>query len=245
MFGTTTLQKGTKSPDVEELQIRLSGFSGGAWDGGFGDGTAKQVSQFQTDYMKVAPTGIADASVFTALDKFAKQFPFNFKDLECKCGKCGGFGKGINKGVYIPGEPKIEKTHQYEYPGIHRAVLWTVRALRFYLPQYRMTINCGYRCSIDNKNNKRTSTNHMGKAIDNDTVIIKGEKETDAQKCDMIRSIGVSKSNIQIGWAIPGKKSFEPSNISPTWVHVDVREMGAKYLEDRFFCKDLASLNAG
>ena len=246
MFGTTTLQKGTKSPEVEELQIRLAGFSGGAWDGGFGDGTAKQVSQFQTDYMKSAPTGIADASVFSALDKFAKQFPFDFNKLKCECGKCGGFGKGINKGVYIDGKPKVEAYHLYEYPGIHRALLWSIRALFFYNPQFKFLISCGYRCSIRNEQKGRTTTNHMGKAVDIDTILGAGDdKKDDMERSDLIRSIGVAKSNAQIGWAVPGKKAFENKEISPTWVHFDVREMGAKYLEDRFFCKDLAKLNAG
>ena len=50
-------------------------------------------------------------------------------------------------------------------------------------------------------------------------------------------------SNAQIGWAAKNRKSLEPSDIAPSWIHYDVREYEAPYLDDRFFCKDLAALD--
>ena len=71
---------------------------------------------------------------------------------------------------------KIEAYHKYEYPGIHRMLLWSVRAVFFYNQEYTFTVNSGYRCSENNKQNGRASTNHCGKAIDID--VPRGPAET-------------------------------------------------------------------
>ena len=91
-YGERILQKGLDGDDVVELQLRLAGFRGTVPDGSFGSGTELQVTTFQRDYMKMAlPTGIVDGDTMRAIDKFADQFPINFADLKCPCGKCGGF----------------------------------------------------------------------------------------------------------------------------------------------------------
>ena len=87
-FGDRTLRMRSKGKDVEELQLRLAGFSGTTWDGGFGPNTKKQVMQFQRDFMNIArPDGIVGRRTFTALDIFANQFPIEFEDLACPTGR--------------------------------------------------------------------------------------------------------------------------------------------------------------
>lgn len=244
-YGQDVLKNGMKGDAVEELQIRLAGFSGGIPDGDFGPGTVNQVKQFQKDFMKLnSPGGEVDQATFAAIDRFAAQYPVPFDKLKCPCGKCSGFGRGLFKGQYRDGKPKIEAYNLYEYPGIHRVILWAYRAVLHYHPQYSFTINSGYRCSENNIQNGRQSTNHHGKAIDLDVPDKAGEDKTDDRaRCNAIRQSIVEKSNAQIGWPLPNKKSLEPENIAPTWVHYDVRQFAPKYLEDRFFCKTSEELD--
>jgi hypothetical protein len=244
-YGQRILKRGLTGPDIEELQIRLAGFRGTILDGEFGPGTELQVFQFQRDFMGLKePTGIVDRDTLESLDKFAEQYPLDFNALKCPCGVCSGFGQGRFKGEFIAQQPKIEKNHLYEYPGIHRMLLWAVRAVFFYAPEYKFRITSGYRCGVRNEQNERSSTNHRGKAIDLDAIGKPGEdKRDDMNRCDKIRGIIVEKSNAQIGWDAANRKSFEPSQIAPTWVHYDVRCYDQKYLEDRFFCKSLEELN--
>ena len=244
-YGDSILEKGSEGDDVVELQMRLAGFRGTVPDGDFGPGTELQVVKFQKDYMKItAPTGAADPATYAAIDDFAAKFPFNFADLTCPCGICDGYGQGRFKSRYRSGKPKIEGFHRYEYPGIHRMLLWAARAIRFYLPQYNFMINSGYRCAENNKQKGRTSTNHHGKAIDLDVPRGPGEdKRDDMHRCDEIRGILVERSNAQIGWSARNRKSLEPANIAPTWVHYDVRSYDRKYLADEYFCTSLKELD--
>ena len=246
MYGTRKLEKGAQGEDVVELQIRLSGFFGGVPDGDFGPGSDKSVRQFQTDYMRIESTGIVDRATFLAIDEFANKFPIDFENPEmlCPCGVCGGFGQGLRRGEYRDGKPKIEVYYNYEYPGIHRGILWAARALFFYNPDYNFTFNSGYRCSVRNRQKGRSSTNHHGKAIDLDVPNANGEdKQDDIKRCNELRAQAVEKSNAQIGWAANNKKALEPADIAPTWVHYDVRCYASQYLEDKFFCKTLDELD--
>jgi hypothetical protein len=244
-YGQRILKRGLKGPDVEELQIRLAGFRGTIPDGDFGPGTELQVLQFQRDFMKMQElTGIVDRETMTAIDTFAEQYPIDFDALKCPCGVCDGFGQGRFKGEYIPNQPQIEKNYLYEYPGIHRMLLWAVRAIFFYASDNKFIITSGYRCGIRNEQIGRISTNHRGKAIDLDVVGDPGEdKRDDMNRCDTIRGLIIEKSNAQIGWNAANRRSLEPSHIAPTWIHYDVRCYDQKYLEDRFFCRDLEELN--
>jgi len=244
-YGERELKRGCKGPDVAELQIRLAGFRGTVPDGDFGPGTERQVMNFQRDYMgQAAPTGIADRATFRAIDKFADDYPFDFKELKCRCRECDGFGQGQFKGRYHAGRPKVEAFHRYEYPGIHRMLLWAVRAVFLYMPEHRFAITSGYRCSVDNAQHGRTSTNHHGKAIDIDIVAKPGEaKRDDMSKCDAARGCIVETAHAQVGWDATNRKALEPSNIAPTWVHYDVRCYEPKYRKDQAFCTTLKELD--
>jgi len=243
-YGERELKRKCKGPDVAELQLRLAGFRGTVPDGDFGPGTERQVMSFQGDFMGIAPTGVVDRATMRAIDAFASRFPIDFKALKCRCGECGGFGKRRFKGSYIAGKPKVEAFHRYEYPGVHRMLLWAVRAAFFYLPQHKFVVSSAYRCSLDNKQHGRSSTNHHGKAIDLDVPLRPGEtKRDDMLKCDAIRGLLVETAHAQIGWDAANRKALEPSHIAPTWVHYDVRCYEPKYLGDEMFCTTLKQLD--
>ena len=143
-YGVDVLKQDMNGNAVQELQIRLAGFGGGAPDGDFGPGTVRQVKQFQKDFMEqVDPSGEVDLETYQAIDRFARQFPLPFDKLKCPCGICSGFGQGQFKGEYRSGKPKIEAYHQYEYPGIHRMLLWASRAVMHYNPDYTFSVNSG------------------------------------------------------------------------------------------------------
>lgn len=243
-YGERVLKKNMSGEDVAELQLRLAGFRGTLPDGEFGPGTELQVKVFQTDYMGLAaPSSVVDGATFAAIDEFARRFPLDFAPLRCPCGICAGFGQGRYKGLYFGSVPQ-EQFCRYEYPGIHRMILWSARALFFYRRDLRFSFTSGYRCSIDNERHGRNTTNHHGKAVDIDMALDPGMgKREDLERCNEVRGLLVEKSNAQIGWLGSNRKSLEPSDIAPTWVHYDVRSYEAKYLRDEFFCTDLASLD--
>lgn len=244
-YGTRILKKDDAGPDVVELQIRLAGFRGTLPDGDFGSGTELQVVCFQRDFMKVAtPSGVADANTLRAIDQFADRYPIDFKPLKCPCGVCRGFGRGKFKGLYHTGKPRTEAFYRYEYPGIHRMVLWAHRGARFYCPDYKFALTSGYRCSENNRQKGRSSTNHHGKAIDWQVFLDPGHDGRDQMNCcNSIRGRLVGCANAQVGWGAPNRKSLEPETIAPTWVHYDVRSYERKYLGDEHFCTDLKGLD--
>ena len=243
-FGSSTLAKGAKGSDVEELQIRLAGFRGTIWDGDFGPGTELQVLAFQRDYMKMENlTGVVEEETFQALRHFAEEYTIDFEELKCACGECGDFGQDRFKGEYRAGKPEVEAYHRREYPGIHQAILHAYRAAQFYAEESGFdspSISCGYRCWIHNQQKGRESTNHMGKAIDFDFFLKEGEdKRDDCNRCDAVRAVLVEKCNFQIGWGAHNMKSLEPSRIAPSWIHMDVRCYSPQYLADRYFVKSI------
>lgn len=244
-YGERILQKGLTGPDVVELQIRLAGFRGTVPDGDFGSGTELQVTKFQSDHMKMAtPTGLVDGETMLAIDKLATDFPVNFNQLKCPCGTCSGFGQGLFKGRYVAGKPRAEAFYRYEYPGIHRMILWAARAIMFYMPEHTFTFNSSYRCSVNNAQKGRSSTNHHGKAVDLDMLKKPGEEVRDDMiKCNAVRARLIETANAQIGWSATNVKALEPQDIAPTWVHYDVRCYEQKYLKDEFFCKTLKDLD--
>jgi hypothetical protein len=248
-FGERIIERGMDGPDVETLQIVLSGFRGTIWDGIFGAGTELQVMTFKRDYMGIdAPDGTVNNDMMESLIKFGNAYPLNWNILKCQCGECGGFGQGRFKDEYRD-DKALERYHKYEYPGIHKAILWAQKAAHFYLKTHTdfgeyFTETCGYRCHIHNalQNPPRTSTNHMGKAIDADVVGVPTDpvNETDYSRFDMgrsneIRGMLVERSYAQVGWYGRNRKSLEPEKYAPTWIHWDVRSYERKYLENRFF----------
>jgi hypothetical protein len=240
-FGDTEIKRGDKGAAVTELQLRLAGFRGTLWDGSFGPGTELQVMCFQRDYMaQQQPSGRVDDETFNALFQFEQDFPVPLDPLRCPCGRCGGFGQGRFKDEYAPG-PQTEQNYKYEYPGIHKAILHSYRGAAFYLERAGFpppTVTSGYRCWINNRDKGRTSTNHMGKAIDLDFPLAAGEsKRDDVTRCDAGRGVLVELANFQIGWTASNRKALEPANIAPTWIHMDVRNYDRKYLHERFFAR--------
>ena len=246
-FGDRYLARGDTGQEVEELQVRLAGFRGTIPDGVFGPGTELQVIAFQKDYMAVpTPSGEVDASTYDAVGEFAGRYPIDFSPLRCPCGECEGFGQGRFEGQFRDGKPRVEAFHRYEYPGIHRMLLWAYRAALHYHPEERFVITSGYRCAVRNEQTGRSSTNHHGKALDFDAVGAEGEdRREDMNRCERIRGALVEKSNAQIGWSAPNRKSLEPANIAPTWVHYDVRSYQREYLADRMFCSNPEELDEG
>jgi hypothetical protein len=244
-YGERELVRGCNGPDVVELQVRLAGFRGTLPDGDFGPGTERQVRTFQRDYMGTTdPDGRVDAVTMQAIDEFAARYPFDFGKLGCPCRECGGFGSGKNRGKYREGSAPDEASYLYEYPGMHRMLLWAVRAAFHYMPEHRFSITSAYRCSIDNARHGRNTTNHHGKAIDLDVALRIGEsKADDMRKCAAIRSRLVETADAQVGWGAPNRKALEPPDIAPTWVHYDVRCYEQKYLRDEMFCTSLAALD--
>lgn len=238
------LNRGDQGPEVVELQMRLAGFRGTVPDGKYGPGTELQVQAFQRLVMGIAdPTGEANQQTMAKLAEFGDAHPINFAKLRCPCGQCGGFGRNKFKGLYRDSK-KLEVYNRYEYPGVHRMLLWTVRAGAFYAANeknWSLTINSGYRCSIDSANHGRTSTNHQGKAVDLDVI---GGEGTDNQRCDTLRHMMEEKANFQNGWNLANRKSCEPNTIAPTWVHIDVRCYASNYLEDAYFVMSQEALDA-
>ena len=188
-FGDRSLKKGDEGSDVVELQLRLAGFKGTVWDGKFGPKTERQVKQFQKDFMGMAAaSGKVDDNTFTAIDDFAQQFKISFTEpLTCiYCSRNDGqfctregFGQQRFRSIYLKSRSPIkldwsrlnqrqdeERRHQYEYPGMHKAVLHTFRAFQFYGSRDSIPpaiITSGYRCHINNVRRSRTSTNHRAR----------------------------------------------------------------------------------
>ncbi|MGV3572454.1 MAG: peptidoglycan-binding domain-containing protein [Ramlibacter sp.] len=240
-YGTRELDFGCEGADVAELQLRLAGFKGTVPDGRFGEASREQVKAFQADVMGIfAASGKVDADTFHAIDRFAGEHPFDFKQLACRCGRCPGFGNGLQRGVYAP-PSGLEKHHRYEYPGVHRMLLWAVRGLFHYMPDHRFRVSSGYRCGHDNVLHGRTTTNHHGKAIDVE-VWLDGS-HGNAKECDAARHMLVLTANAQIGWNQRNRKALEPPSLAPTWVHYDVRTFDPEYLRDEFFCRTLEELD--
>ena len=247
-LGRTVLERGATGAEVAELQIRLAGFRGTIWDGEFGAGTELQIRTFQRDYMGSSePTGVADPETYMALQRFANTYSIDFGKVACPCGQCGGYGQGQFSNQYREGKPEIEAFHKREYPGVHKAILHSFRAARFYADSSEEApffLTCGYRCWINNARNGRKSTNHMGKALDCDFQLQNGEdKRDDQNRCDRFRGVLAEKANFQIGWAASNRKALEPSAIAPTWIHMDVRQYSRRYLDDRYFVRSLEELD--
>ncbi|WP_336959522.1 hypothetical protein [Chryseobacterium contaminans] len=264
---------------IREINIRLSGFGGNVPTDKFTDRTEKMVKQFQKDYMKVPETGKVCGNVLRAIDEFSKNFDISttfWNQMKCDCstkGKkatsalrgiqetnsCGGFGDGTGKGTYKSAS-KVEAYHKYEYPGIHRSLLFGFKALQFYFSKqttYKIDhFTSGYRCRFKNY----TTTNHQGKAIDmqfsKGSWAIRGENKKNLVELRSMRdNIFVKYLGAQKEWPNTNLFSIEPIDLlynskgkvrfdhTFSWIHMDVRQFDAQYLEDKYFCKSLTALN--
>lgn len=231
---------------IREINIRLAGFGGNVPTDKFTDRTERMIKQFQRDYMKVPETGKVCGNVLKAIDEFQNKFTIDFIEIKCKCKKCTGFGDGSNKGKYL--KDKREAYHRYEYPGIHRSLLSSIRAVKFYLRKDGRfsfnKVNSGYRCRFHEEYLKKPTTNHMGKALD----LHFNDKNGRTKKTSDMETIRKDIFNKYLGakWDWTEKNIFNLESTekgAKTWVHYDVREFDQSFLEDKFFVKTLQGLN--
>jgi hypothetical protein len=242
------IKKGDKNELIREINIRLAGFGGNVPTDVFTDRTEKMVKQFQKDYMKVPETGKVCGNVLKAIDEFCNKWVEKILDYKCLChasdskvkieNRCTGYGKGKKN----------------ENAGIHRSLLWGVSALKFYLSQqttykYRLT-SAGYRCWAHNDTIPRTSTNHMGKAVD--IQFKKGSYEISSFKKENIAPLKeirdkfyINYLKVEEGWSIPSVNNnyrLEPigmgSQQSYSWIHMDVSLFITEYLKESFYVKE-------
>ena len=251
-------QKGDKHEIIREINIRLAGFGGNVPTDEFTERTENMIKQFQRDYMQVEETGVVDMKVIEAIDEFQEKYTISttiWSQIKCKCGKakCKGFGNGEGKNT------SPEKTNPYEYPGIHRSLLFGLNALNFYLSKqdiYKFReISSGYRCSRHSIKTK----NHRGKALD--IQFNKGDWKIRSQLYKNIKPLKYIRDNFfetylktQNRWNDANLFSLEPIGLNPdntiidknhtySWIHMDVRTFEKKYLLDEYFCTNTTTLN--
>lgn len=238
---------------IQEINIRLAGFGGNVPTEEFDDRTEACIKQFQRDYMGVTATGKICGSLLKAIDEFCENTSYDFAFEETKC-PCANGSKGTTNYKACNGYGNAESK---EYPGMHRSLIYVLKGLLFYLKKtnsiYSLNkIASGYRCCADNERKGRTSTNHMGCALDlhfnkngtrtrevNDMEAIRKDffcKYMNAPKDNAGQSYG-------FGWK-PNKIGLEPKKFNngkagaTSWVHVDVREFKSIYKANSFFIKE-------
>ncbi|USA52541.1 LysM peptidoglycan-binding domain-containing protein [Acinetobacter sp. C32I] len=239
-----------KSELIREVNIRLAGFGGALPTDEFTELTANCIKQFQRDYMGVPETGKICGSVLVALDKFYEEYPIAgfMGKAACNCGKCSGFGNG-NMGVQS-GSNKAN-----EYPGLHRSLIWILKAVNFYLKnEFKKKkievayIESGYRCIENNKKHGRATVNHMGLALDihfnkngsrtrevNDMEFIRKEI--------MIKKMRASENREVDKIYLEPKVFNSGTSGATTWVHFDVTKFSAVYFSGNIFQKTIVELN--
>jgi GH24 family phage-related lysozyme (muramidase)/LysM repeat protein len=245
---TGCIKVGDTGPLVEEINIRLMGFGRTikppAEFDVFTENTEKAVKQFQRDYMGVPETGKVCGAVLLAMDDFKAKHPISWAGMSCPCGLCTGWGHGYTDSAAV-GKTHGKKHVPYEgieHPGMHRAVIWTFRAAKFYTEVkdkalgYKFAgLSSGYRCWHRNIQTDRTSTNHMGKALD-----LQFKKDGEIVRHSLLENLKtkvfVNRMGAAPNWTA-NKVSLEPISIAPGWVHCDVREFDPRYLKNRFFSK--------
>lgn len=244
---SSCLKIGDHGPLIEEINIRLHGFGGTMvankpWDE-YTQKTAKAVKQFQRDFMKTSETGIVCGDVLRALDLFRSSYPINMTHLKCQCSSCGGFGRGYASSASVQyfgsnGQPYSGR----ERPGIHRALLWTLRAVKFYVDTVDVAlgykfekINSGYRCWQRNKEIHLKTTNHLGNALDiqfrKNNTICSGNVLQKLREDIFIKRIGA-----RMGWGNHYGFAME-SNAqgAQSWVHIDMRDVIAPWDHSRYY----------
>ncbi|QYN43375.1 peptidoglycan-binding protein [Gilliamella sp. ESL0441] len=252
-------RKGDKDEIIREINIRLAGFGGNVPTDEFTERTENMIKQFQRDYMKVEETGVVDIPVIEAIDKFQEEYAISanvWSQLKCKCSpnKCSGFGNGLGKNT------SPERSNTYEYPGIHRSLLFGLCGLSFYLGRqdvykFRL-ISSGYRCSQHSEG--KITTNHRGKAIDiqfyKENWAIAGKNKKNIEPLIYIRdNFFKTYLNSQDDWKDKNLFTTEPigldskgnsiSGFTYSWIHMDVRSFEKQYLLDEYFCTNATILN--
>lgn len=267
------IKLGDKGPLIEELNIRLMGFGNTvSAPTGWNEFTAKTesaVKQFQRDYMDAAETGKVCGAVLVALDDFRAKHPVTLAQMKCLCGKCDGFGNSqVNSelaGIFLDAK-KTKPRPGVEYPGMHRALLWSLRAALFYvhikdkeLAYKFLRVSSGYRCWYDNAGylngvadakTKRNSINHMGTALDVQFVRGTATTRCHGADVDLLREkVFIARMGAQLNWDDRNKLSLEPAKFSNgdsganSWVHFDLRELSSSYLDNRYFATHQAAVD--
>ncbi|WP_163217664.1 peptidoglycan-binding domain-containing protein [Bacteroides sp. 224] len=214
---------------IKELNIRLAGFGENGNplpEKKFTKKTENAVKQFQRDYMKIPQTGLVCKHFLEKLDEFCETYYIAFEteanfNVKCPClttkkekgkdHKCTeGFGEdraslaSLNK-------------NGPEKPGIHRSLLWTLSAMKFYLDKVETTdgiklekFSSVYRCIADNIREGRNTTNHMGNAVD---MHFSGSSGTYISRADKVRELFSIYCGARIRWTPSGNNKFcmEPS----------------------------------
>lgn len=242
---SSCIKKGDKGDLILELNVRLSGFGGAIPTNEFTDLTEKCVKQFQRDYMGIKETGKVCGGLLKALDELMTKYPMSsyFEQMKCRCG-CSGFGTGQMN------VPWFGNTAN-EYPGIHRSLIWALRAVEFYLAETKLEysllkVSSGYRCIEDNRqHNNRRTVNHMGRALDVQFVRNGESIRTGNSGIELIRKEIFKKYlGAQMGWNDDNKFSLETTaQGATTWVHFDVREYESDFQKNTFFVKTIALAN--
>jgi hypothetical protein len=156
---------------------------------------------------------------------------------------------------------------------MHRSLLFVLKALLFYFektnsPYSLNKIFSGYRCWTDNNDGSRhsdgkirTSTNHMGCALDlhfnkNGNLIGKVEDMEKIREDFFCKYMNAPYEDggqrYKFGWD-DNRIGLEPKIMingqgkevsgAKSWVHVDVREFEDKYKYPKFFVKDAMGMN--
>ncbi|MHA3060742.1 LysM peptidoglycan-binding domain-containing protein [Acinetobacter sp. ANC 4636] len=251
-----------KSELIREVNIRLAGFGGALPTDEFTELTAKCIKQFQRDYMGAPETGKICGSVLTALDDFKKKYPIDhlFEQMRCPCKQhgggeeCKGFGNNRTK-TYSNG------TNAIEYPGMHRSVIWILKATIFYLSRYNKkqfslkSVDSVYRCIENNnkhngENAYRTTVNHMGLALDLH-FNKNGNRTRSVSDMNLIRDTIFSKFMQASTTRTIDHIYLEPDHYgsgpgATTWVHFDVTKFNKKaYLKNDLFVKSATAAENG
>lgn len=245
------IKLGDKGPLIEEINIRLTGFGGTISEPTpldvFTKRTESAIKQFQRDYMGVSESGKICGSLLIALDEFRRKTPINFASMKCRCGHCNGFGNGLidsKAADYFKSNDRTKPYPGIEYPGLHRALLWALRAAIYYTESIDaslgfkfLTISSGYRCWHDNKIHKRSTTNHMGNALDVQFSRNNSTTRCSGKDVDILRSnVFVKRIGAQLSWPDKNKLSLETAaEGAKSWVHVDVREYDEQYKNSRYY----------
>ncbi|MCG8210912.1 peptidoglycan-binding protein [Tenacibaculum finnmarkense] len=269
--GKNCIRLGAESKLIQEINIRLAGFGGNVPTKKFTPRTVTMIKQFQKDYMEIEPTGNICGDTLKAIDEFSEKFDVSstvWGQLDCSCtGKgtkkhnklnnkeeqnnCNGWGDKSGKNTY-KSSIHTEAMHKYEYPGIHRSLLFGLKTLLFYMSKqsdYEFGhISSGYRCRFK----QYKTTNHQGKAIDiqfnKGSWKIRGKQNKNLAELKEIKKIIFTKKfNAKTNWTNVNHFSLEPIGMSNgntwSWIHMDVRKFNSDFLKDEFFCKDKSSLN--
>lgn len=244
-----------KSELIREVNIRLAGFGGALPSDEFTDLTAKCIKQFQRDYMGTPETGKICGSVLAALDRFYYEYPIsNFMaKASCPCGRCTGYGnnkRGIRSGLNTANE----------FPGLHRSLIWILKSLSFYLKnEFKAKklevayIASGYRCIENNKgynesNEKRTTVNHMGLALDLH-INKNGKRTRELADMEFIRKnvlavkMEASEQRAENKIYLEPKKFDDGTDGAKTWVHFDVTKFSLIYRSNLYFKETVEELN--